>query len=260
MRVDSLSMAYQRLQNSVNIDSLRRAMDSIYTTIFFNEKKYITGFIEKNSSSLAAYMALYQKISPKYFIVDPMAHPEDLQYFKMIDSTLNNKYPESFHVKSLHSQIIELERRIQSYAPATNSLQDGSPAPEIAEPTPEGDTLRLSSLRGNYVLLDFWASWCKPCRAENPNLVASYKKYHKKGFEIFQVSLDKDKSAWIKGIADDKLDWYHVSDLKMWGCYAAKIYGVTGVPMNFLIDPEGNIIERNLRGPALEQKLSEIFK
>jgi len=108
-------------------------------------------------------------------------------------------------------------------------------------------------------LLDFWASWCAPCRGENPNLVANYKKYHDKGFEIFQVSLDQSKDSWIKAIKADQLNWHHVSDLKYWSSAPAKLYGVRGIPANFLLDKDGKIIAKNLRGPALGMKLKELF-
>jgi peroxiredoxin len=133
-------------------------------------------------------------------------------------------------------------------------------APEIALPTPEGDTIRLSSTRGSIVLLDFWASWCAPCRLENPNLVKAYNMYRKKGFQIYQVSLDKTREAWVKGIEDDKLGkWIHVSDVKYWSSVVIPIYKIESIPSNFLLDREGRIIATNLRGDKLEQKLSEVF-
>lgn len=135
----------------------------------------------------------------------------------------------------------------------------GQVAPEIALPNPEGDTVKLSSLRGNYVLLDFWAKWCKPCRMENPNVVRMYQKYNDKGFEVFGVSLDRNKQDWLQAIEEDNLTWTHVSDLKYWNSEAAKTYGVNAIPFALLLNPEGEIIAKNLRGQALERKLEEIF-
>jgi len=138
-------------------------------------------------------------------------------------------------------------------------LAIGKVAPEIALPNPEGDTVKLSSLRGNYVLVDFWAKWCKPCRAENPNVVRMYNRFNDKGFEVYGVSLDRRKSDWLQAIEEDNLYWTQVSDLKFWNSKAAEIYNIKAIPFAVLLDPEGRIIAKNLRGRALEQKLEEIF-
>ncbi|MFK7845306.1 MAG: peroxiredoxin family protein [Rhodothermales bacterium] len=135
----------------------------------------------------------------------------------------------------------------------------GAVAPEIEMPTPEGKSMKLSDLRGKIVLIDFWASWCGPCRRENPNVKRVYAKYKNKGFEILGVSLDKSKDRWVKAIAQDDLPWPHVSDLKQWKNEAAKLYGVSSIPYTVLLDREGKIIATKLRGPALEAKLAEVF-
>jgi peroxiredoxin len=127
-------------------------------------------------------------------------------------------------------------------------------------PTPEGETLKLSDIVGeNILLLDFWASWCGPCRRENPNVVATYKEFHDKGFDVLGVSLDKDKTNWLKAIDDDNLVWHHVSDLKYWNSAAAKLYGVNSIPHTILLDKNGVIIAKNLRGDALKEKLIELL-
>ena len=135
----------------------------------------------------------------------------------------------------------------------------GSEAPEIALPTPAGPIMRLSDLRGKYVLIDFWASWCGPCRRENPNVIKTYAAYKDKGFEIFGVSLDQEKSAWINAIAKDQLTWPHVSDLQYWNSVAAQAYQVSSIPMTFLLDPQGKIIAKGLRGDSLNQYLANLF-
>lgn len=143
-------------------------------------------------------------------------------------------------------------------------LNIGDQAPEIAMAGVDGKTMKLSSLRGKMVLIDFWASWCGPCRRENPVVVAAYEKYSKaefksgKGFEIFSVSFDQDKKAWLKAITDDKLTWkYHVSDLKGWKCAAGVLYNVESIPQNVLIDEKGIIVAKNLRGNALSMELDK---
>lgn len=135
----------------------------------------------------------------------------------------------------------------------------GQLAPDIVLPNPQGETKKLSELRGNIVMIDFWAAWCGPCRRENPNVVRLYNKYHDKGFEIYGVSLDRSKDDWIKAIEKDGLTWTQVSDLSYFNSEAAQTYGITSIPATVLLDKEGKIIARNLRGQALEEKLEEIF-
>jgi thiol-disulfide isomerase/thioredoxin len=139
-------------------------------------------------------------------------------------------------------------------------VNEGVMAPEINLATPEGPNLALSSLRGKYVLIDFWASWCGPCRRENPNVVKTYANYKDKGFEIYGVSLDQNREAWLKAIETDKLVWKHVSDLQYWSSAGAQAYQVNSIPQTFLLDPAGRIIAKGLRGAALDQYLARLFE
>lgn len=140
------------------------------------------------------------------------------------------------------------------------SFMVGGEAPNFTQKTPEGEDLSLSDLKGKVVLLDFWASWCGPCRRENPNVVRLYEVYKDKGFDILGVSLDRDRERWLAAIEQDGLSWNHVSDLKGWQNEVAGIYGVSSIPHTVLLDAEGKIIAKNLRGEALAQKLAELFK
>ena len=135
----------------------------------------------------------------------------------------------------------------------------GAIAPDFQQDTPEGTSMKLSDHRGKIVLVDFWASWCGPCRKENPNVVRLYQKYNEQGFDVLAVSLDRTKDRWLKAIEKDGLEWHHVSDLKGWQNAVAKQYSVSSIPHTILLDREGKILARNVRGPTLENKLKEIF-
>lgn len=143
---------------------------------------------------------------------------------------------------------------------SAQTVRVGQKSIEITQPSPEGTNISLSSLKGKIVLVDFWASWCRPCREYNPVLVNIYNKYKSKGFEIYSVSLDKDLRKWKSAIAKDKLSWIHVSDLKGWDSKPAMDYGVDAIPASVLLDKEGNIIAVNAEGDELDKKLKELLK
>jgi len=191
---------------------------------------------------------------------------QDLQLFKTVRDSLRASMPRSTYFVMFRDQVdrvdqqqVALRMQEEEAKRLSNLLPIGGAAPEISQQTPEGGTYALSQLRGKVVLIDFWASWCRPCRIENPNVKKVYAKYASKGFEILGVSLDRDHAAWLKAIKDDGLPWKHVSDLGFWNNAAAQEYGVQSIPYTVLVDREGNIIEKGLRAHDLEAKLAEIL-
>lgn len=205
------------------------------------EKEYKKQFLQENNKSLFSVM-----------LISEMASRQE------ITPTEASEYLEKMDPKVASSEIAQ---DLKANLEAVKKADTGNVAPDFSAPTPTGETMSLKDAMGKYTIIDFWASWCRPCRIENPNVVKVYNKYHDKGLNIISVSLDKadQKDKWIQAIEDDKMDWFHVSNLKFWQDPIAQQYNVRSIPATFLLDENGVIIDKDLRGAALEAKIGSLL-
>ena len=218
-------------------EEVRRNTNVRYTALIQQRSKNIEDFIRNEKATPATYFAV------KYLFNKP-----EPRLIMLASKKMGAELPDSKYTKSM-----------QATAKQLGPLVEGAMAPDIKLKTPAGDSLALSSLRGKVVLIDFWASWCGPCRRENPNVKKIYEKYKDQGFEIYGVSLDNNASRWNDAIAKDGLTWKHVSDLAGWQSSAAKLYGVRSIPATFLLDKEGRIYKSGFRSHELEGLLQQLL-
>lgn len=237
-KMDSLDQIYREFYYTEKRDSVSVVLLSVYLKLEETQNLLIRDFINSNPHSLAGLI-----------FIDKLNIDKEFETYKKFNDNLTKTYPNNPFVE-------QFKLTVEKAA----STAIGAVAPEIDLPSPSGKNIKLSSLRGKVVLIDFWAAWCGPCRKESPFMVKMYNNFKSKGFEIYAVSLDQTREDWEAAIVKDGLTWPHVSDLKYWKSAAALQYGVTGIPFTVLIDKEGKIIAKGLRGEPLEKKLIEVLE
>lgn len=250
--LDSISNLHAQAKSA---DEKAELMAKYFETIE-KQREFSTNFIWENPMSRANVMALYQKFGEDQFVFD---RPEDTKLFKVVATSIIALYPESSYAIGMKNDINNQEKLMASHNLQTLIQNAQSTLPEIALPNPKGEVVRLSSLRGKVILLDFWASSSQASLLENRELLEVYKQFKNKGFEIYQVSFDVEKEPWLAAIESARLPWINVSELSPNGSAVAGSYNVTQVPSNYLIDKNYNIVGKNLYGNDLITKLKEIL-
>ncbi len=235
-KAQALEMNFKRAMNAGNQKGADSAMSGFFA-LQNTTKQYVKHLIDSIGPNPVSHLA-----------TSMLSVDEDFGYLDSLANRFEKEKPKAAYTE-----------KMKSYLEVPRKLAVGKMAPDFSQPDPTGKAVTLTQFRGKWVLLDFWASWCKPCRAENPTLKKAFQAYKDKGFTILSVSIDTDKDAWLKAIVADKMFWSHASDLTEDNA-AARPYFVRSIPSSFLVDPEGRIAAKNLRGPALEQKLSEVFR
>ncbi len=248
---DSLRVLYREYRGTPEFPEKREELRAAYRNIKDQQREFVMNVIDNNPNLLASVLALYQYFENHMLLKEK----EHFEYFEKLSKSLCDVYPSNKHVIDLKKRVHDHKREEEQRLINDRNLAVGNLAPEIVLPDPEGNPLALSSLRGNVVLIDFWAAWCPPCRTANIKLGELYEKFQDRGFEIYGVSLDRTRDQWLNAIEKDNITWHQVSDLRFMNSPVVNLYNFSEIPHTVLIDREGKIIARNFSADELEDLL-----
>jgi len=252
-KLDSLRALYNKNKNNPLYASTLESLNIEYASIANAYAQYASDFVKRNPFSPANIYALYQQWEPNAFVIN------DLQLMKTTASALSSLYPNNDHVKALYNNTLDIMRKERSMQAMQLLQQSAVNSPDINLPDQHGINRSLWSLQGKYVLLQFWSAKDRTSRVQNQVLNELYAQYPNRGFEIYMVSIDNDRAAWLQAIAEDNMPWINVGDMK--GSYqAVNSYNIQAIPSNYILDKEGQIVAKNLQGPALTQALARIVR
>lgn len=252
-KLDSLTSLNNMYRGNPNFDRLNTGWSHLYDSLKQKQSEFTQQFVMNNPFSMASVYGLYQKFDENEYVID------DLHTMRVAASALNTIYPGSPHVKALYQNTLQLLKLEQNAKLRQLIQEQGQNSPDIVLPDPYGKEIALSSLRGKVVLLQFWSALDRNSRIQNEALVEAYRKYRKKGFEIYQVSIDEDRLDWIEAIDRDKLSWTNVGDMEG-SSRAIMLYNIQNIPYNYLLNEDGEIIAQNLRGISLDRTLAQLFR
>lgn len=252
VKISSIQSQFDTLKYSYRYDSLRTILKADYTTAIETYKTFLRKFVKDNSGSIVAIPALYQRMdSSRFFLSDAV----DIPYFILADSVLHRKYPESAIVKAFHTKMAVVRTQLNNQKLNKESIVEGAVAPDFVLKSLGGDTISLAKYKGRYVLLTFWASWAKSSVAQNAHLAEVYSKYKPYGFEIIQVSLDRNLDELQKAITPEMRQWRQAAEFKIWNSAIVREYRVANIPSNFIINRQGVVVAKNVLNRKLYDTL-----
>lgn len=253
---DSLGKIFRANVNAPNLAGIKLRLDSVYSATYKAQRQFSEKFIKDNPGALSQIVCLSQYIAPRNPVFDP---EKDFSIYKGVADALSQSYPENYHARKLMAYVDKLRLAQAGETQLWASIKSGDKAPDIALPNQRGDTVRLSSLKGRYILLDFWSSWSDVARKNSENLNKLYWKFYHNKLSVYQVSIDDSYDSWVKGFKEQRLSWISVSDLKGWNSKAVEAYGVRQLPATYLIYPDFTVHEINLQADKLDARLLELL-